>query len=856
MMKRYCSVLPLTDVTRVDTARVGRKAAVLGELLRASFPVPDGFVITAEALEQVLAENGPSSHRTPEQIATIPLPDALVQELRTITEVMRDTALAVRSSGLSEDLPGLSYAGQYESILNVTGLHALEQAVRDCWASAFSRRVSSYQVAHQVSSSRQIAILVQRMVPAEAAGVAFSANPVTGKQTEAVVSAVRGLGDRLVSGVASPDEWIVSGADAVSQTCPEHALTAKQALTVAELVRRVERHFGMPQDIEWALADGQFWLLQARPITALPEPASVAIPVPVEVPPGFWQRDTFSLRPLSPMQRSLVLPVRRAGIKYIFAYSLVEGPEYREIGGWMYSHFVTMGPDREPPSWMKPLISRLIPALTPLAIRLIPKMRDRVQHIATAVRTDEPDQLIHRWYEHWQPEQATRMTALRESDLTTLDDKELDDHLRKVTVLAEEAMDIHFRTAGPVIILVGELGVICRNLFGWDASQTLTLLTGLEGKTTEPAIRLSELAQMVKQRPLVQSLLQQIDANIVESLSNVDDEFERAFVAYLREFGCRSLSNDLTEAAIAEQPALVLRLIRDQITRAFDPVAKASELKSVRASAEDRARAAIATQPVAVRERFERTLTRARQAYPVGDDSAFFTSVAWTLVRYALLELGHRLAARGQIAQQHDVFFLGCEEARATFHRGDDRRSLVSRRKGERAWIEAHPGPATYGRDPGPPPPLDSLLHSLSPEVREIVEASLWSIGAASGDRDQNRGKGATDSYLSGLAASAGRYTGPVCVVRNEAEFGKLHAGDVLVCPITTAQWSMLFPSVGALVTDMGGLLSHPAIIAREYHIPAIVATGNATQFLHDGQMVTIDGSTGQVELSRIPEAQ
>jgi phosphohistidine swiveling domain-containing protein len=263
-------------------------------------------------------------------------------------------------------------------------------------------------------------------------------------------------------------------------------------------------------------------------------------------------------------------------------------------------------------------------------------------------------------------------------------------------------------------------------------------------------------------------------------------------------------------------------------------------------AAADRARAALAGCSLGDRERFERALARAERAYPVREDNEFFTvSAPLALLRYRLLEIGRRLAARGQLGRRDDVFFLTVGEVRAALQDGESRTALVTRRKGERAFAEQHPGPASYGKDPRPPPPLDAL----PAEARFTMTALLWYldrvIEAASSSHAQQAGA----QVLDGIAASPGRYTGLARVVMDEFDFGKLRPGDVLVCPVTSPVWSVLFPSIGALVTDTGGLLSHPAIIAREYGVPAVVATGNATALLRDGQAVTVDGTTGRIEV-------
>jgi len=227
----------------------------------------------------------------------------------------------------------------------------------------------------------------------------------------------------------------------------------------------------------------------------------------------------------------------------------------------------------------------------------------------------------------------------------------------------------------------------------------------------------------------------------------------------------------------------------------------------------------------------------------VREDNEYFTASApLALLRRAALELGRRLADRGQIVLPDDVFHLVPDEARTALRDGLACKDIVTRAVGERAWVLAHPGPASYGKEPGPPPPLSSL----PPEARLMNEAFLWTV-----DRILAPGRAgpAGEAAINGIAASPGSYTGPVRVIHDESEFDRLRAGDVLVCPITSPVWSVLFPSIGALVTDTGGTLSHPAIIAREYGIPAVVNTGLGTSVLQDGQMVTVDGMAGTVRI-------
>jgi len=830
-------VVPLRDLTRADVSRVGAKAANLGELLHAGFPVPDGFALTTQAFDRFVNVNMLSETNSPEQVAVAPLPPDVADALRAAVTPLDGTQLAVRSSGVAEDLAGASFAGQYETILGVHGYDALADAVRQCWASAFSARVAAYKSNQGQATNADMAVLVQRLIPADAAGVAFTANPVNGNRNQAVVSAVRGLGERLVSGNASPDEWIVSGQEATRTSAPENAINAAQAREVAEMARRAAAHFGSPQDVEWAIADGKLFMLQARPITTLREQAIEPIPMKIEVPPGYWESDAEHIpKPLSPMGRSVLLPSYTNGTQKMCTTTgfLLDRVEYRDIGGWIYMRLVPPGgKDMDPPpTWVMKIM-----------LRLIPDLRARIRRGTEFVRNNESDVLVERWYDKWYPEISKEMRELRDVNLAVLSDAELDTHMDRALALIGRGNEVHFTLAAVNPFAIYDLVTTSQALLGWDEAHVMELVTGLSAKSTEPSRKLAELAQMARTRPAVRELIEHANANTADRLAQVDAEFAEAFATYLKEYGCRGLAFDLNEPTIAESPGLVLGWIRDQIARNYDPTADAAELDKKRNAAQAEARATLANRSPQERERFERALARAIRGYPSQEDNVFFTQGAPTaLGRYALLELGHRLAKKQVIESRDDVFFLEIEEARAEFKQGGDLKALVLRRKGERVWAEQHPGPATYGNQPAQP-----SLDVLPPEPRFLMSVVPWYMErAVSSGRGRVQKAGAT---LTGIAASPGTYQGTVRVVMNEGEFHKLQPGDVLVCPATTPVWSVLFSNVGALVTNTGGILSHPAIIAREYRVPAVVATGNATALLHDGQMVMVDGNSGQVEI-------
>lgn len=304
------TIVPLRELSAGDRELVGTKAANLGELLRAGFSVPHGFVVL----------------------------DAADADVLEAARRLGDGPFAVRSSGVGEDLADASFAGQYETVLGVTGGAGLIAAINRVRASANNARVRHYRAERASSADEGLAVLLQRMLAPQAAGVALTANPVTGNRDEVVISAGRGLGERIVSGEAVGDEWIVDSTGATCRRSVENALTAEQALAIASLARRVEAHFGVPQDIEWAIENGQLYLLQARPMTALPEPAYWTPPAP-----GYWMRNLrlgeWLSDPMTPLFADWLLGRIECG--FLVGMRETAGAavpfQYAAIDGWYYT---------------------------------------------------------------------------------------------------------------------------------------------------------------------------------------------------------------------------------------------------------------------------------------------------------------------------------------------------------------------------------------------------------------------------------------------------------------------------------------------------------------------------------------
>jgi rifampicin phosphotransferase len=811
------TLISLDDSACETSALTGNKAATLAVLRRAGFEVPPGVVVSAAALGD--------DHDLPAGVRAV---------LGDVPDLLGPGPWAVRSSSTAEDSEQASFAGQFETVLNVD-LSGLANAVLRCRRSGLADRVKAYAGDRGTGS---IAVLIQPMIAADAAGVAFTTDPVSGKH-HTVIEAVEGLGERLVSGAVTPERWTVEADSSIVAPSGATALDAEQARAVGDLALRVEKHRGRPQDIEWAIDGGALWLLQARPITTVPSAAPELIPIPIDVPPGYWERDNFHEPvPTSPFGR--VLPYEQILKVFPAAFAefgiLIDRAEVAFIGGWIYPQMVPVGApppgrgrQKPPPRWLLRILMRLHPAI-----------RRRTSAARRAIESDLPMTVIRRWNDEWRPEHQEEIARALTLDLGSLSGQELAAELdHRIEVLGHPA---HIMVGIAYWILVYQLAQACRELLGWDTARTLTLLEGLSTISTKPARQLADLARLARSRPAIRELLASVDETTPGRLAGVDAEFGRAFSDYVEANGHRSLQYEVIEPTLAETPHVLLRLVADQLEGEFSPDRAAQEALRRRSQAADEARSLLASHPEADRDRFERALARAGEAYPALEDRAWWTnSVQLALLRYVALGIGRRLVERGQLVAVEDVFFLEANDARSGLFDTADRRETARVAKGQRAWAIAHPPQYAYGDPPPGEPPFDLL----PPPARLVNQGVLWGLSQLIGGPPRAH----DDGVVAGTPASPGRYTGPVRVVMGEHEFGKIRAGDIVVCPMTSPAWSVVFPSMGALVTDTGGILSHPAIIAREHGIPAVVGAGNATDVLKDGQRVTVDGDTGIVEL-------
>ena len=734
------ALVPLDAVRATDAGRVGGKAANLGELKKAGFTVPDGFVVVGEPGD----------------------------ELADAVRRLGGGPLAVRSSAVAEDLAGASFAGQYETFLDVRGLEQLRQAIADCRASASSARVASYRASRTGAASTEISVLVQQLVPAESAGVAFSANPVTGDRSEVSISAVRGLGERLVSGEAQADEWVVRDGDAQRRRSSENAITAEQALSVAGVARAAAAHFGNPQDVEWAFAAGTLYVLQSRPMTALPPPVDWTAPrVSGLHPPGpsYWMRNLrlgeWLPEPVTPLFEDWLLKSisRGFGIGTRADSGLSTGLRYAIVNGWFYS---TPEPDLRPGDLLAALVTRPVSMF-----RFV---------TALVKQTSDPElaerrffaRVVQRWRRQTLPEYR-RLVAGASAQVETAGLADVVAVIDRVGEAAGEqlwALAIGGGSAWKIEVALGRFHR--QHLASRVGIDVRVLLAGLSG--SEPA-------------PMPHAVL------------SADWYWPT-----------------LGESGRPNPPDSQRR--------------RRAELIERREAAELACRQALRGAPDLL-ARFDALLQLA-QAYAVlREEQSNLLTLGWPVLRKAVLRLGTAAVASGAIERPEDAFFLRRDELvdGANAATAQTLQARVRERRTEWERFRRLAAPLAIGTMPKL---LQRMLGSL-----EVVRAErVTPEGALRGD-----------------PASPGRASGRVRIVRGPSDFERFQQDEVLVAQSTAPAWTPLFARAAAVVTDGGSLAAHASLVAREYGIPAVVATGDATIRLTDGQLVTVDGSAGLVEI-------
>ena len=840
--------VPLGALGRADLSLAGGKGANLGELVQAGFPVPPGFVITTEAYRDYVATTGigQTLPHAPDAAAAralfdAPIPEALAEAITDAYRALGQGPVAVRSSATAEDLPEASFAGQQDTYLNIDGVLALLDAVRRCWASLWTDRAVAYRARAGVESAEvSLAVVVQRLVVADAAGVLFTANPANGRRDEAVINAAFGLGEAVVSGEVTPDEIIVADDAVLSRTTADkrvrtvvtssgtatadvpqeergsRVLTDAQAVALAALGVRVAAHFGVPQDIEWTLAQGEFLLVQSRPITALRPPvapAPTAWPLPRD--DGMYMRASIVEQmpdPLSPLFADLIRPAVAASLHHVLQRFFGPDPirpddtDFVTLNGFAYYFYSNAG------------MRRLL-AATPRGMR-----------VAFGRHSDLNG--VPQWREHGLPDYQRTAAVWNDVDAATMSARDL---VRGATELIDAGAD-YYTYVQAVIPQAATAEITFTRLYdllvhGAGRPPALTFLVGEDSEPIRAERSLFALARWCRETPGVADAVVAGDA-LPEAQQAA---FEGRLAEHLARYGHATYNLDVMQPVAADDPAPVLAALRFALGgQAVDP-----DVRQAR-QAEDRARAQawLVAHVDPVRRRvLEKALGNARALGPLREDALAAIGLGWPAARRLLRELGTRLASGGLLDVADDVFWLTGEEADRAASAWDGGRPVgpsasvvIAARKAE--W---------RGRRQVTPPgwlPAKGLMYRLFKGFMPSNEAVQ------------------SGPTLTGLGASAGRATGPARLLRGPEDFARMQPGDVLVAPITTPAYTSLFALAKAVVTDVGGPLSHSSIVAREYGIPAVLGTGSATARIHDGDVITVDGDAGRVLLADGPDTE
>jgi rifampicin phosphotransferase len=852
------------EIDLMQVALVGAKGAALAELARMEgIRVPRGFCVTTdafrrtvasardveEALERLALEPGDhdgiraGATELRAIIGAIAMPDDLAAAITgAVARLDEGAAYAVRSSATAEDLPTASFAGQHDSFLNVVGPAAILEHVSRCWASLFTERAVTYRVRHGIDHRQvDMAVVVQQMVVPRTSGVLFTADPVSGNRTIESIEASFGLGEALVSGQVNPDLFEVREGEIVKRAVAskrraieappgggtryvgiaparqaQPALTDAQVLELARLGRKIEAYFDRPQDIEWCLAGDDFYVVQCRPITTLfPVPAAADEVPHVYVSVGHQQMMTDPMKPLgiSFWQLTAAAPMHPAGGRlFVDVTHHLASPTNRErlVAGFE-------GSDPLTGDALRTIAERDFIPLTddegPVSLFMAPP--DPIEADAAIV-----DELI--------AANRASVAALRR-DIETKTGAALIDIIREdIPVMKRILFDPRSRQV--FMSAMEAAGWLNQRLEEWLGEKSVadTLTQSVPNNvTSEMGLALLDVSDAIRPYPDVIAFLRRVDVDdddFLRELSTLEggQQARTAIGAYLDEYGMRCVGEiDITRPRWSERPSMLVPAI---ITNIENFEAGESERRFEQGRLEAEAK--------------EREVLHRLRALPDGDAKADETTVMIDRVRtfigyreypkygmvsryfvykQALLGEAERLVRAGVLGEASDVFFLTFSEVEAAVQTQEVDRERVRRRQGDFAWYQALT----------PPRVLTSEGEAISGSYRR---------------------RGMPPGALVGLPVSGGITEGRARVILDMAQ-ADLTRGDILVTAFTDPSWSPLFVTIDGLVTEVGGMMTHGAVIAREYGLPTVVGVEQATRLIRDGQMIRVHGTEGYVEL-------
>jgi phosphoenolpyruvate synthase/pyruvate phosphate dikinase len=868
-------VLGFQEIDQTQVELVGGKGAHLGELSRIEgVRVPAGFCVTTNAFQRIIAEaqsieatshGATSIHEGLDRMSRlkpddreairalslgvrrilegIAIPDDLAAAItRSLAQLGEQAAYAVRSSATAEDSPTASFAGQQDTYLNVVGAAAILEHVSRCWASLFTERAVTYRLRNGVDHRKvHMAVVVQRMVFPQAAGILFTADPITGNRKVATVEASFGLGEALVSGLVNADVYKVRDGEVVAKTIgtkrlailpspaggtqeqavePERqkqpALTDSQVVRLAQLGRRIEAHFGRPQDIEWCLVDDDFQIVQSRPITTLfPIPPAADKANHVYVSVGHQQMMTDPMKPLglSVWQLTTPRPMAEAGGRlFVDVTQILASPASRAglLG--------TLGKsDPLIRDALETVLNRgdFIPSLPNEEPAWVPPGGG-----SNAIETDPA--IVTELIARSQASIATLKRDIRKKSGPALFDFILADlQERKRVQLDPKSMQVIMAGMEAAWWLNDQLLVWLREK---NAADTLAQ-SAPNNVTSEMGLALLDVADVIRPHPDVVAFLQQVeDDDFLDELPKVAGgrEARDAIRTWLDKYGMRGVGEiDITRPRWSERPTMLVPIILGNI-RNFEPGAAKRRFEQGRQEAwkkEEELLERLRALPDGARQAAEtkRMIDRVRTFAGYREYPKYGMVSRYFVYKQALMEEAERLVQAGVLREKEDVFYLRFEELHDVVRtkRVDDQ--LIRDRKDAFASYRALRPPRVLTTD---------------------------GEGIAGSYRRDDLPEGA----LVGLAVSAGTIEGRARVILDMAE-ADLEAGDILVTAYTDPSWTPLFVAIKGLVTEVGGLMTHGAVIAREYGLPAVVGVEHATRLIQDGQRIRVHGTDGYVEI-------
>lgn len=865
-------VLGFHDIDKTKLAVAGGKGANLGELSSIEgLHVPAGFCITTEAYKKIIEET-PAMKELLKQLSLLTVGErdkivklsseirqviegaSLPQDLQTeITQHLagfgENNAYAVRSSATAEDLPTASFAGQQDTYLNVSGKEAILTHIRKCWASLFTERAVTYRLQNGFDHRKvHLAVVVQKMVFPEVAGIMFTADPVTSNRKVVSIDASFGLGEALVSGLVNADTYKVRDGRVIDKKIStkklavyplpdggtheqalapvlqnQQAMTEEQILNLARIGRQLEAHFGCPQDIEWCVADGSIYIVQSRPITTLyPIPEVNDEDNHVYVSVGHQQMMTDAMKPL--------------GLSF---FLLTTSAPMVQAGGRL---FVDVAYNLASPS-SRDMIINVLGQSDPLikdALISIMERGDFIKSLPHEEKTPNSGKskkimLPEGFRGQFECDPAI-VTNLIESSQASIEQV-------KQTIQTKSGTDVFDfiledleqlkkwitdpQNLGVIMAAIDASTWINEKMHLWlgekNAADTLSQSV-LNNITSAMGLELLDVADVIRPYPEVIAYLQQVkEEGFLEQLDKLKGgpETRNAIEAYLTKYGMRCAGEiDITKPRWREKPATLIPMILSNLKN-FAPNASKRKFEQGRQEALQK----------------EQELVERLKQLPEGEQKAKETKHMIDLIRtfigyreypkygminryfvykQALLQEAAQLVQAGILREKEDSYYLTFEELREAIRSRKVDYQIISKRQEEFQGYEKLTPPRVLTSD------------------GEVVTGKY-------------KRENLPAEALAGLAVSAGVIEGRARVIVNIAD-ADLAEGDILVTAFTDPSWTPLFVSIKGLVTEVGGLMTHGAVIAREYGLPAVVGVENATKLIKDGQRIRVNGTEGYVE--------